>query len=74
VSVRTLVIPFYYGSRSGSVSGPVINYGSGSDFLPRYDSGYASQKVTVPTIPVPQRWINVLMVNIHYGISDLHIL
>ncbi len=39
---------FYYGSRSGY----------GSDFLARYGSGSASQKVTVPTVldPVPQRW------------------
>jgi hypothetical protein len=40
-------------------SGTVINYGSGSgsDFLPSYGSGYGSgstsQKVTVPTVPVP---------------------
>jgi hypothetical protein len=47
VSVRTFVIPFYYGSGSGFGSGTVINYGSGS----------ASQKITVPTVqvPVPQR-------------------
>ncbi len=47
--------PFYYGSGSGS--GTVINYGSGFDFLARYGSGSASQKVTVPTVPglVPQR-------------------
>ncbi len=51
------MIPFYYGSGSGS--GTVINYGSdsGSDFLARYGSSsgssYASQKVTVPTVPVP---------------------
>ncbi len=35
----------------------VINYGSGSDFLTSYGSGYGSgstsQKVTVPTVPVP---------------------
>ncbi len=30
-------------------------YGSSSDFLARYGSGSASQKVTVPTVPVPQR-------------------
>ncbi len=40
-----------------SSSGTVINYGSGSDFLTRYGSGYGSgstgQKVTVPTVPVP---------------------
>jgi hypothetical protein len=44
-------------SSSGSVT--VINYGSGSgsDFLTSYGSGYGSgstsQKVTVPTVPVP---------------------
>jgi hypothetical protein len=32
----------------------VINYGSGSDFLTSYGSGSTSQKVTVPTVPVPQ--------------------
>ncbi len=43
-----------------SGSGTVTNYGSGSgsDFLTRYGSGYGSgstsQKVTVPTVPVPQ--------------------
>jgi hypothetical protein len=40
-------------------SGTVINYGSGSgsDFLTSYgsDSGSTSQKVTVPTVPVPVR-------------------
>jgi hypothetical protein len=47
---RTFVIPFYYGS------GTVINNGSGSDFLTSYGSGSGSkrQKVTVPTVPVPQ--------------------
>ncbi len=49
---------------SSSGSGTVINYGSGSDFLASYGSGsdflasYGSgstrQKVTVPTVPVPQ--------------------
>jgi hypothetical protein len=41
-----------------SGSGTVINYGSGSDFLTSYGSGSGStsQKVTVPTVPVPQRW------------------
>jgi hypothetical protein len=44
---------------SSSSSGTVMNYGSGSgsDFLTSYGSGYssgsASQKVTVPTVPVP---------------------
>jgi hypothetical protein len=55
VSVATFVVPFRYGSGSGS--GTVINYGSssGSTFLAHYSSGSASQKVTVPTVPVPQR-------------------
>ncbi len=37
-------------------SGTVINYGSDSDFLTSYGSGSGStrQKVTVPTVPVPQ--------------------
>ncbi len=39
---------------SGSGSGTVINYGSGSDFLTNYGSGSTRQKVTVPTVPVPQ--------------------
>jgi hypothetical protein len=39
---------------SSSGSGTVINYRSGSDFLTRYGSGSTSQKVTVPTVPVPQ--------------------
>jgi hypothetical protein len=38
--VRTFVILFYYGS--------------GSDFLTSYGSGSTRQKVTVPTVPVPQ--------------------
>ncbi len=41
-------------------SGTVINYGFGSDFLTSYGSGSGSgstsQKVTVPTVPVPQHW------------------
>ncbi len=49
---------------SSSGSGSVINYGSGSgsDFLTSYSSGSGSgsksQKVTVPTVPVPvpQHW------------------
>jgi hypothetical protein len=45
---------------SSSGSGTVIIYGSGSDFLTSYGSGYGSgsgstsKKVTVPTVPVPQ--------------------
>jgi hypothetical protein len=42
---------------SSSGSGTVINYGSGSDFLKSYGSGYGSgstsKKKTVPTVPVP---------------------
>jgi hypothetical protein len=38
---------------SSSGSGTIINYGSGSDFLTSYGSGSTSQKVTVPTVPVP---------------------
>jgi hypothetical protein len=38
---------------SSSGSGTVINYGSGSDFLTSYGSVSASQKVTVPMVPVP---------------------
>jgi hypothetical protein len=55
-----------YNFMSSSDSGTVINYGSGSDFLTSYGSGYGSgsgstsQKVTVPTVPVPvpvpQHW------------------
>jgi hypothetical protein len=50
---------------SSSGSGTVINYGSGSgsDFLTSYGSSYGSgstsQKVTVPTVPVPQHWSKV---------------
>jgi hypothetical protein len=47
---------------SSSGSGTVINYGSGSDFLTSYGSGYGSgstsQKVTVPTVPVPQHCLH----------------
>ncbi len=38
---------------SSSVSGTVINYGSGSHFLTSYGSDSTSGKVTVPTVPVP---------------------
>jgi hypothetical protein len=38
---------------SSSGSGTVINFGSGSDLLTSYGSGSISQKVTVPTVPVP---------------------
>ncbi len=52
---------------SSSGSGTVISYGSGSssDFLTSYGSGFGStsQKVTVPTVPVPvpQHWYFTLM-------------
>jgi hypothetical protein len=45
-----------YNFISSSGSGTVITYGSGSDFLTSYGSGSTSQKVTVPTVPVPQRF------------------
>jgi hypothetical protein len=57
VSVRTYVVSFCYGSASGS--GTVIPYGSGSDFLAIYGSGSAGQKVTIHTVPVPQRCLVV---------------
>jgi hypothetical protein len=43
---------------SSSGSGTVINYGTGSDFLTSCCSGSTSQKVTVSTVPVPQRYKN----------------
>jgi hypothetical protein len=48
---------FIYSSGSGTV----INYGSGSNFLTSYGSGSTSQKVMVPTVPVPvpQRCLKV---------------
>ncbi len=49
---------FIYSSGSGTVINHVS--GSGSDFLTSYGSGSGSgstsQKVTVPRVPVPQRW------------------
>ncbi len=42
--------------KSSSGSGTEINYGSGFDFLTSYGSGSTRQKVTVPTVPVPQHW------------------
>jgi hypothetical protein len=51
----------YFISSSGS--GTVIIYGSGSNFLTNYGSGYVpgstSQKLPVPVpvpVPVPQHW------------------
>ncbi len=46
---------------SSSGSGPVINYGSGSDFFTSYGSGSTSQKVTVPTVPVPKHCGGMLL-------------
>ncbi len=43
-----------YNFISGFGSGTVINYGSGLGFLTSSGSGSASQKVKVPTVPVPQ--------------------
>ncbi len=55
---------------SSSGSGTVINYGfgSGSDFLTSYGSGSTSQKVTVPTVPVPvhHHWLLPYL----YGLSN----
>jgi hypothetical protein len=38
---------------SSSGYGTGINYGSGSDLLTSYGSGFTSQKFTVPTVPIP---------------------
>jgi hypothetical protein len=48
---------------SSSGSGTVIKYGSGSDFLTSYGSGSTSQKVAVPTVPVPvpQRCLKIML-------------
>jgi hypothetical protein len=55
---------------SSSGSGTVINYGSGSDFLTSYGFGSTSQKVTVPTVPVPQHCF--LPIRIPYPGSKRH--
>jgi hypothetical protein len=44
---------------SSSGSGTVMKYGSGSSFLTSYSSGSTRQKVTVPTVLVPQRCLEV---------------
>jgi hypothetical protein len=46
-------IKYLHNFISSSGSGTAINYGFGSDFLTSYGSGPTSQKVTVPTVPVP---------------------
>ncbi len=58
---------------SSSGSGTVTNYGSGSDFWLfnklRFRFPNGSQEVTIPTVPVPQRWnVNQYLVLITYAI------
>ncbi len=59
---------------SGSGSGTVINYCSGSDFLTSYGSdsgsGSTSQKVPVPTVPVPQHWAFACSVPTYFQITQ----
>ncbi len=54
---------------SSSGSGTVINYdsSSSSDFLTNYGSGSGStsQKVTVPTVPVPHHWLSYQRTRLH---------
>jgi hypothetical protein len=63
---------------SSSGSGTVINYGSGSDFLTSYGSGCGSgstsQKVTVPTVPVPvpQHWAGCCFDSVVSGILSFN--
>jgi hypothetical protein len=47
-------IKYVHTFKSSSDSGTIINCGYGSDFLT--SSGSASQKDTVPAVPVPQHW------------------
>jgi hypothetical protein len=62
---------------SSSGSGTFINYGSGSDFLTSYGSGYGSgstsQKVTVPTVPVPVPQHCLCFLAVHVQILQSHI-
>jgi hypothetical protein len=60
---------FFFSSGSGTV----INYGSGSDFLTSYGSGSTSQKVTVPTVPVPQRYFKVPRRPSHHCTDQVYI-
>ena len=61
-----LVCVYYLQESLTSVVEPyLINYGSGSDFLVRYGSGSASQKVKVPTVPVPQRCHRLQQSTVH---------
>ncbi len=55
---------------SSSGSGTVINYGSGSDFLTSYGSGSTSQKVTVLTVPVPQRSLYIFLASASRKIAN----
>ncbi len=57
--------------KSSSGSGTVINYGSGSDFLTSYGSGSTRQKVTVPTVPVPQHYLSEVRIRIHTEMSRI---
>jgi hypothetical protein len=58
---------------SSSGSGTVTNYGSGSNFLTSYGSGSGStsQKVTVPTVPVPQHCLRAVLCTVKVGNFDL---
>jgi hypothetical protein len=52
----------------------ISSYGSGSDFLTSYGSGSGStrQKVTVPTIPVPQHWSKGLVSSDIFEVERIH--
>jgi hypothetical protein len=68
-----------YNFMSSSGSETVINYGSGSssDFLTSYGSGYSSgstsQKVTFPTIPVPQHCFDMSQSVSQIRIHRIHV-
>jgi hypothetical protein len=47
MSVTTFVIPFHYGTGSGSGSRTVIIFGSDSDFLAHYGSDSGSDSTTL---------------------------
>jgi hypothetical protein len=63
---------------SSSGSGTVINYGSGSgsDFLTSYGSGSGStsQKVTGPTVPVPQHCVHIFLSVSNYFVDFVFVL
>jgi hypothetical protein len=58
VSVRTFVIPFYYGS--GTVNGIVINYGSGSPKAKSYGSVFGSGRLVTVLQIWNTRYLNKL--------------